>query len=70
MSNRPELYVYACKAGALQNDGVCTEGVWMPYPQPVLPPLTLAEGTAVAIAIVGVWAVGLKGRLIFRAARM
>lgn len=65
------IYIAACPAGQLQSDGTCAVAmVWMPYPQPVLPPLTLAEGTLVAFSIVGVWAIGLKGRAVFRAARM
>ncbi|PJK13298.1 hypothetical protein CO613_10220 [Lysobacteraceae bacterium NML07-0707] len=64
------LYVLACASNHMQSDGTCTQWVWLPYPQQVLPPLTLAEGSMVALAIVGVWAVGLKARLVFRAARM
>lgn len=71
MSNQTDsLYVPACDSSHMQADGTCTQWVWLPYPQQVLPPLTLAEGSVVALAIVGVWAVGLKARLIFRAARM
>ena len=64
------LYVVGCAAENMQVDGTCTVPVWMPYPQPVLPPLTLADGTVVAFAIVALWAIGLKAKLVFRAARI
>lgn len=64
------LYVVGCAAESVQPDGTCAVPVWMPYHQPVLPPLSLADGALVAFAIVGVWAVGLKAKLVFRAARM
>lgn len=63
------MYVIACAAANVQPDGTCTQPVVMPYPQQVLPPLSLADGTLVAFSIVGVWAIGLKGRLMFKAAR-
>lgn len=66
----PVPYIAACLPENMQADGTCSAPVWLPYPQPVLPPLDLADGTLVAFAIVSVWAVGLKGRLVFRAARM
>lgn len=64
------LYVVGCAAENMQPDGTCTVPVWMPYPQQVLPPLDLADGTLVAFAIISVWAIGLKARLAFRAARI
>lgn len=64
------LYVAACAASNVQPDGTCAAPVSMPYHQPVLPPLDLADGTLVAFAIVGCWALGLKARMVFRAARM
>lgn len=64
------LYVVGCAAENVQQDGVCSVPVWMPYHQPILPPLSLADGTLVAFAIVGTWAIGLKARLVFRAARI
>ncbi|MEL1264398.1 hypothetical protein [Pseudoxanthomonas putridarboris] len=64
------LYVVGCAAENMQPDGVCTVPVWVPYHQPVLPPLDLADGTLVAFAIVALWAIGLKARLVFRAARL
>lgn len=63
------MYVVGCASEHVQQDGTCAVPVWLPYPQPVLPPLTLAEGTLVAFAIVSVWALGVKARLLFRAAR-
>lgn len=64
------LYVVGCSAENIQQDGVCAVPVWMPYHQPILPPLSLADGTLVAFSIVGVWAIGLKARVVFRAARI
>jgi len=64
------LYVIGCAAEHLQSDGTCAMPVVMPYHQPALPPLTLADGTLVAFAIVSCWALGLKARMVFRAARM
>jgi|GEM_PF-1009715 len=64
------LYVIGCAAQHLQSDGVCSMPVVMPYHQPVLPPLSLADGTVVAFAIVSCWALGLKARMVFRAARV
>lgn len=69
MTDTAPQYVVACAAENMQTDGTCSVPVWLPYPQQVLPPLDLADGTLVAFSIVGVWAIGLKGRLVFRAAR-
>lgn len=69
MSAPAPLYVVGCAAENMQQDGTCTVPVWMPYPQQVLPPLDAADGTLVAFSIVGVWALGLKARLIFKAGR-
>lgn len=70
MSSSEPLYVVGCDAANVLPDGTCTDPVWMPYHQPVLPPLSLADGTLVSFAIIAVWAFGLKARLIFRGARM
>ncbi len=70
MSDPALLYVVGCAAENVQQDGTCSLPVWMPYHQPVLPPLDLADGTLVAFAIVAIWALGLKARLVFRAARI
>ena len=70
MSAPEPLYVVGCESANMQTDGTCTVPVWMPYPQQVLPPLDLADGTLVSFAIIGLWALGVKARLIFRAARM
>lgn len=64
------MYVVACASANLQSDGTCTQPVVMPYHQPILPPLDLADGTLVAFAIVGCWAFGVKARMVFRAARV
>jgi len=70
MSDPAPLYVVGCAAENVQQDGTCAVPVWMPYHQPILPPLDLADGTLVAGAIVLSWAIGLKARLVFRAARI
>ena len=70
MTDAVALYVAACPAENMQTDGSCTATVWMPYPQPILPPLDLADGSLVAFSIVGVWAVAYKAKLVFKAARV
>lgn len=70
MSGPAPLYVVGCAAENVQQDGTCSVPVWMPYHQPILPPLDLADGALVAGAIVLSWAIGLKARLVFRAARI
>ncbi|MBA0271720.1 hypothetical protein D7U77_03600 [Stenotrophomonas maltophilia] len=70
MSGPAPLYVVGCATENVQQDGTCSVPVWMPYHQPILPPLDLADGTLVAGAIVLSWAIGLKARLVFRAARI
>ncbi|EKT4067073.1 TPA: hypothetical protein ACOEBN_000367 [Stenotrophomonas maltophilia] len=70
MSDPAPLYVVGCAAENVQQDGTCSVPVWMPYHQPILPPLDLADGALVAGAIVLSWAIGLKARLVFRAARI
>ena len=63
-------YIQACTPENMQQDGTCSVPVWLPYPQSPWPVLDLADGTLVALSIVGVWAIGVTARLIFRAARM
>lgn len=70
MSGPAPLYVVGCAAENVQQNVTCSVPVWMPYHQPILPPLDLADGTLVAGAIVLSWAIGLKARLVFRAARI
>lgn len=70
MSAPESLYVVGCAAENIQQDGVCAVPVWMPYHQPILPPLDLADGTLVALSIVSIWAIGVKAKLVFRAARL
>lgn len=70
MTTPAPQYVIACTPENIQADGSCAVPVWLPYHQPILPPLDLADGTLVAFAIVACWALGLKARLLFRAARM
>lgn len=70
MSAPDPVYVLGCAAQHAQPDGTCSVPVWMPYPQPVLPPLDVADGFLVSAAVIGLWALGLKAKLVFRAARM
>lgn len=60
------VLVQACAAEHLTAQGVCTAPIWVEKPEQVLPPLTLAEGTAIAFSIVGCWTVGLVFRLLAR----
>lgn len=69
MSAPTPLYVIACAAQHVQQDMTCSVPVLMPYHQPVLPPLTLAEGVMVSAGICSLWSIALAGRLLFRAAR-
>ncbi|WP_156117175.1 hypothetical protein [Xanthomonas sacchari] len=64
-----QLYIQSCTAANIGSDGVCTVPVWIEKPQPVLPPLTLAEGTQIAFAIAGCWALGLVYRQYARVSR-
>lgn len=59
-------YVTGCAAENMQQDGTCSVPVWLPYPQPILPPLSIEQGITIAFAIVSVWALGLGARLVFR----
>jgi hypothetical protein len=60
-------YVLACAVENITPDGTCAVPVWVQQPQPVLPPLTLAEGALVAFSIGSVWALGAWYRFIKRA---
>ncbi|MEN4903341.1 hypothetical protein [Luteimonas sp. TWI1437] len=70
MSAPAPFYVVACAAEHVQQDGSCAVPVHLPYHQPVIPPLSAADGSIVAFSIVGCWALGLKARMVFRAARV
>ena len=61
------VFVQTCAPSNITAEGVCTVPVWVEKPEPLLPNLTLAEGTQVAMAIVLVWTVGLGVRLYIRA---
>jgi len=63
------VYVQSCSAANITVEGVCTVPVWIEKPQPVLPPLTLAEGTQVAFAIASCWAAGVVYRQFARVSR-
>jgi len=63
------MFIVGCAQENMQTDGTCTQPVWLPYPQQILPPLDLADGSLVTFAIISVWVVGLKARLIFKAGR-
>lgn len=69
MSAQEPIYVTGCASAHIAPDGACTVPVWMPYHQPVLPPLDLADGFLVSAAVLVAWAAGVKARLVFRAAR-
>lgn len=69
MSAPEPIYVTGCASAHIQPDGTCTVPVWTPYHQPVLPPLDLADGFLVTAAILAAWGIGIKARLVFRAAR-
>lgn len=62
-------YVQVCTAENIQPDGTCSVVVWVEKPEPVLPPLSIEEGTAIAFAIAATWSVGLALRVIWRGAR-
>lgn len=70
MSAPEPLYVATCATENAQTDGTCTVPVWMPYHEPILPALDLEDGFLVSFAIIGVWIIGVKAKLIFRAARI
>ena len=63
------VLVQACLPEHVSADGTCTVPFWVEKPEQVLPTLTLAEGTQVALAIVSVWTLGLCFRLYRRAAQ-
>jgi hypothetical protein len=65
----PVYFIDGCAAENLSSEGVCSMPVVLPYPQPVLPPLDLADGSIVSFAVISMWALGLKAKLVFRAAR-
>ena len=69
MTATAQLYVPACEVQNIQKDGTCAVVLWVVKPDPVFPPLTLVEGTQVALAIVGCWTLGLCARLYFKAAQ-
>lgn len=49
--------------------GQCTHMQWVDNPSGGIPPLTAGEGLQIGFAIVGAWAIGLTGRLLFKAIR-
>jgi hypothetical protein len=63
------VYIQSCAVQNIGTDGVCAVPVWIESPQPVLPPLTLAEGTQVAFAIAACWALGVVFRQFARVSR-
>jgi hypothetical protein len=60
------VYMQTCLPEHIDGEGVCMQPVWVEKPEPVLPPLTLEQGTVVAFSIVGCWTLGLIARLYFR----
>lgn len=69
MASPEPVYVIGCAARNLQQDGTCTAPVVLPYPEAVLPPLSIEDGFIVSVAVIGCWVVGVKAKLVFRAAR-
>ncbi|WP_321824521.1 hypothetical protein [Xanthomonas citri] len=63
------LFLQACMPSNIDSAGMCTASVWIEKPEPVLPPLTLAEGTQVALAIASCWALGAVFRQYARASK-
>lgn len=63
------VYVHACAADNITAQGECTATIWVEKPEQVLPPLTLAEGTAIAFAIAGIWTLGVIFRVYARTAK-
>ncbi len=63
------VYIQSCAVQNIGADGVCAVPVWIEKPQPVLPALTLAEGTQVAFAIASCWALGVVFRQYARLSR-
>ncbi len=63
------VLVQACAVENIDGAGVCTVPIWVEKPEQVLPPLSLADGTQIAFAIVGVWTLGLCFRLYRRASQ-
>lgn len=62
-------YLYCDAAAVDATTGQCSDPHWVDAPAGGLPPLTAGEGAQIAFAIVGCWALGLCGRLLFRTLR-
>jgi hypothetical protein len=61
------LLIAACMPENVGNDGTCMAVVWIEKPEPVFPPLTVAQGAEIGFLIASVWAMGLAFRLYVRA---
>lgn len=62
-------YLY-CPAEAIDAvTGQCSDPHWVDSPGGAFPPLTAGEGVQIGFAIVGCWALGLCGRLLFKTMR-
>lgn len=68
------MHVLTCATGFNPVTGSCDGvSVWVEipsYPEPILPPLDIADGVIVSFAVISIWTLGLKFRLVVRAARM
>ena len=48
--------------------GICDDPVWMEVSTGALPPLSIADGAAIGLAIIAVWVIGWGYRVAVRAA--
>jgi hypothetical protein len=63
----PSVLVQACKEVDYDaSTGTCSAPFWT-YPPGAFPELSVEEGFQIAVAIVGVWTIGLVARLVIRA---
>lgn len=61
--------VLVCLDAEPATDGTCALQEWQQVNTSPLPELTAEEGTWLAFSIVGVWTLGLIGRLMIRASQ-
>lgn len=62
-------YLYCDVADVDTSTGQCSNPHWVDSPTAGLPPLSAGEGVQIGFAIVGCWALGLVGRLLFKTLR-
>ena len=67
------MHVLTCTSGFDPSSGNCDgSSAWVEipsYPEPVFPPLSLADGAVVSFSIIALWSLGAKFRLMVKAAR-